>query len=650
MPRPDPAPLPQAPAALYPCATRPRAEGPPRAHLPFLQRPLCPEAAATHSAIRSLLAGNGLPVPADALAAVPADWPAAADYTLYGRWSEAVQELAASSAVGGISSAVRSLSAFLKTDASLAELLSEDDSSHPAYSLAAMLHADFPPTQFVVAGLIPVGLTVLAGRPKLGKSYLALQIAIAVHCGSQLFGREVPRARVLYLALEDTEQRLSSRIKQLVAAGHIDIDIGPEDPAADSHFAMNWEPFSGRGLQVIGAALDFGYKLLVIDTISRAAGRLDQMDPQEMTHLYSSLQRMAARHGAAILLVDHHRKSARTTLDPDPIDDILGSTAKGGVVDCALGLYRRHKEDEATLKLSGRDFGFEEVALKWDAQELQWTLGAQAASGGKAQSVKSGKAPTALRYTRHEQAALDAIGELGPSTLAQLAAHLHSDRSNLYRLLRRLCSRNVVEATLNTQGYVYTLTPPPPSTPPAALSPADLPASSSPHAACGSDASGTSTAALSPANDNNICAAPITTTTTTTTDTTDTTTTTGTTTTPDTTTTAEPTTPADLPESSSPHAACGSGASAPLLVALSLANDNNICAAPITTSTTNTTDTTATPGTTTTTAAAATTAAADTTGPTTLPETTPTTAASPDPPGRPSPSPVAPARTRQGST
>ncbi len=125
-----------------------------------------------------------------------------------------------------------------------------------------------------------------------------------------------------------------------------------------------------------------GYNLIIIDTFSRILGRGDQMDQQEMTRTMGALQRLAAEHGAAILLVDHHRKSARTTLDADPIDDIMGSTAKAGVVDCAMGLYRRHNQNEARLKLSGRDFGDSELALEWDPEAFCWNL-KQGAAGAK---------------------------------------------------------------------------------------------------------------------------------------------------------------------------------------------------------------------------------------------------------------------------
>ena len=162
----------------------------------------------------------------------------------------------------------------------------------------------------------------------------------------------------------------------------------------------------------------------------------------------AALQRLAAEHQAAILLIDHHRKSARTSLDADPIDDILGSTAKAGVVDCAMGLYRRHNQNEARLKLSGRDFGDSELAIEWDPNAFCWNL-------------KQGTAGSKGHFTLREREAIDAVGELGRATLSQLVAHLGQDKSNLYNRLQSLCGRGALACVQGPRGYEYTLLLPP---------------------------------------------------------------------------------------------------------------------------------------------------------------------------------------------
>jgi len=70
-----------------------------------------------------------------------------------------------------------------------------------------------------------------------------------------------------------------------------------------------------------------------------------------MTMLVGALQEMAIRHGMAILAIDHHRKPSG--YDSDPIDDIVGSTAKSAVTDAALGLSKEQGKRGATLKVPG---------------------------------------------------------------------------------------------------------------------------------------------------------------------------------------------------------------------------------------------------------------------------------------------------------
>src|SRR5436190_17685404 len=83
-----------------------------------------------------------------------------------------------------------------------------------AAELADMI---FPPVSYVVDGYIAEGLTILAGRPKAGKSWLALNFGTAVASGGVALGSvRVEVGDVLYLALEDNRRRLKQRLKQIM--------------------------------------------------------------------------------------------------------------------------------------------------------------------------------------------------------------------------------------------------------------------------------------------------------------------------------------------------------------------------------------------------------------------------------------------------
>jgi len=77
------------------------------------------------------------------------------------------------------------------------------------FTAAELVAEELQPVRWVVRGLLPEGVTLLAGKPKLGKSWLALGLGVAVASGGVALGtKPVDRGDVLYLALEDNPQRL----------------------------------------------------------------------------------------------------------------------------------------------------------------------------------------------------------------------------------------------------------------------------------------------------------------------------------------------------------------------------------------------------------------------------------------------------------
>ncbi len=243
----------------------------------------------------------------------------------------------------------------------------------------ALLTTHFPEMRWAVPGILPEGLTILAGRPKLGKSWLALQIANAVGSGGKVFDKEVQKARVLYMALEDVERRLQSRLKAQHAREDAEVD-----------YLFSGLPLAGNGLiDLENDILAHQYRVVIIDTLSRAlGGRSDQQDLEQMTAVMGKLQKMALTHHVAILAVDHHRKT--NGLMVDPIDDIMGSTGKSATVDAVMGLYRERGNSEATLHIVGRDTGEDQsLCLHWDHDLACWQVKEQAVKGVKDSSSRA---------------------------------------------------------------------------------------------------------------------------------------------------------------------------------------------------------------------------------------------------------------------
>ena len=376
---------------------------------------------ATAFALRALLDGAPVPegCPPEAL----------------GPWADTVDILAGARAAGGPDGVHKAFVALTRQSPGIGKQLSAllagdpDRPEKTQWTVPELYAADFAPPRFLVNDLLPSGLSVLAGRPKVGKSWLALQIAAAVAAGGSVLGEQVEQGRVLYLALEDTPRRLRDRLqKQQVPA------------SAALTFATTWEPLGEAGLVDLMLAADRGYALIVVDTLTRGLGRADPLDVLDMTNLFSSLQRLAARHDLALLLVDHHRKPGMGSADP--IDDIFGSTAKAGVVDAAMGLYKVHGEKEAVLKVTGRDLSERELAVRWDTAHFVWTF--------------QGEAQEAER-TQRQQEVLDTLATLGAAPLRDIADATGQDRSNMFKRLRSLIASGQIERADERGQVVYRL-------------------------------------------------------------------------------------------------------------------------------------------------------------------------------------------------
>jgi hypothetical protein len=283
------------------------------------------------------------------------------------------------------------------------------------WSVADLLNTEFPEPKWVVPNKIAEGFSILAGRPKKGKTWLALQIAHAKSVGGNCLGEKVEQGGVLFLALEDSPRRLQARLKKQVI---------PEN--ANITFVTAWRKFDKGGLDDLLIEIVSGrYSLIIIDSLSRAMGRADQLDLSEMTFICGALQTMAIQNNVSILAIDHHGKSAG--FEGNPTDDVIGSTAKAATADTLLGLYREIGKHEATLKIIGREVEEQEIALEWDGFTCTWrSLGD--AGTVRAETLKA----DILRAIRE----LTEMEELPTTT--KIASHLKVNKGSVSKALAEI--------------------------------------------------------------------------------------------------------------------------------------------------------------------------------------------------------------------
>lgn len=283
-------------------------------------------------------------------------------------------------------------------------------------SFADLVTAEFPQPQWAVEGILPVGLTILAGPPKKGKSWLALLLAQAIASGGRFLGRRASAGRVLYIALEDPPRRLKERtLKQGWPQG----GLQNATPMFADEFRAK---FGGKEGALSFAAFveESAFDVIIVDTLSRAFGLRDWNDLAEVTAILAPIQEAATRSGKAVIFIDHHRKPVG--LIEDAILDILGSVAKGAVADCLWGFYREQGKPGARLQIEGRDVEQQTLELRFDGVTGCW----QEADPGQA-------------LTETQRATLTTIEQFeGGATLSELAVATGRNRGTISRELQRL--------------------------------------------------------------------------------------------------------------------------------------------------------------------------------------------------------------------
>lgn len=226
-----------------------------------------------------------------------------------------------------------------------------------------LLSTTLPPTRFIIDRLLPQGLHILAGAPKVGKSWLALWLCLQVAQGTSVWDFPTHRGTVLYLCLEDSLTRIQSRLFQIT-------DDAPEA----LHFATIAAGI-GEGLeeQLTNFLTQHpDTSLVVIDTLQRIRTGSDSGNPYANDYRdISVLKALADKHHIAILLIHHLRKMN----DDDPMNMISGTTGISGATDSNFVLKeRRRGSGEATLYCTGRDIEYRELPLVFDKSGYTWRL------------------------------------------------------------------------------------------------------------------------------------------------------------------------------------------------------------------------------------------------------------------------------------
>lgn len=261
-----------------------------------------------------------------------------------------------------------------------------------SFNAQTLLGLELPEADWVVPNLLPMGFTILAGNPKLGKSWMALNVGIAVATGGAVFGEiQVDAGDVLYLALEDTAKRMQRRLRQILGAWPIAPDL------SRLQIELEWPRLDIGGVARIERWLnDHGSsaRIIIIDTFQKVRGVGGKATASAYGADYEAvegLKLLADRYNVAIIIV-HHRKKGEGM---DDLESISGSYGLTGAADSIWSLKRERGRSDATMFVTGRDVEEREMALEWKAAIGAWVLLGEA--GEYRLSQERGEIVAALR-------------------------------------------------------------------------------------------------------------------------------------------------------------------------------------------------------------------------------------------------------------
>jgi hypothetical protein len=311
--------------------------------------------------------------------------------------------------------------------------LREPDSEAPervAKSVADLMGRDLGKMRWTVEPIIPEGATILAGAPKIGKSWLVMDLALAVARGSTILGDyTAAQGEVLYLSLEDGDRRFQERLEYLLNG----------DPCpATFEYETEWETADAGGLARLEQWLKSRptARLVIIDTLQRwrplQTGRNIYAEDYNAV---KGIQSLATKYQLAILIVHHIRKAD----SEDPLAAVSGTYGLTGSADGSLILRRGRLAMNGSLEVGGRDV--DDMKLAMSFTQHRWKVTGEVAADGRITAQREDARAAMKRYG----------GPVGPKLLGEL---LHISEGAATQQLRRMMEQGIAEHV----GRAYVLT------------------------------------------------------------------------------------------------------------------------------------------------------------------------------------------------
>lgn len=231
-----------------------------------------------------------------------------------------------------------------------------------------LLTSNLKPMKFIISSFISQGLHILAGEPKVGKSWLALDLCLKISTGQDMWGFSVTKGTSLYLCLEDSDLRIQNRLFNVIEF----CDDFDESDYEDVHFS-NESKLIGRGLEEDIKNFVKKYPdttLIVIDTLQKIRNTSNENPYAHDYKELGSLKKIADELEIAIILVHHLSKQ---NYGNNPLARVSGTMALTGTAD-SIFILCKDNDSNAKLICTGRDIEDRELKLSFNKESYKWVL------------------------------------------------------------------------------------------------------------------------------------------------------------------------------------------------------------------------------------------------------------------------------------
>ncbi len=206
-------------------------------------------------------------------------------------------------------------------------------------SLEELRQKDFPPNKWIVDRLVPDnGITCISGKPKVGKSFWALYLAICLALGAKFLDEfETQQSAVLFISKEDPQKLIQERIKLLT-----DNQTLPIYFCTDTKLFLDTDRFMNEVIKIIQ---DKNIKVIIVDSFRRIFKGEENSSQviAEVQYRFKILLEL----GVSIIFIHHHGKEGFFKREAG--DKLRGSSDILAMLDCLLIVERK---DDLTLKIT----------------------------------------------------------------------------------------------------------------------------------------------------------------------------------------------------------------------------------------------------------------------------------------------------------